>query len=107
MAKKSFKSVQKAVQGFSELGVHDLENNLTDIIFPKCHVKIRETYSMGNGKIVDNPNEAAELYLQREFIEISNCQSVLHSPIFVPDIFIFNSVKEEVKLVKFNSIQFI
>ncbi len=57
----------------------------------------QERYSMGNGKEVTDPNEATDLFLRREFPEIANCEKVPHIPVFVPDIFIFNSVKPEVR----------
>ena len=79
-----------------ELGIHSLENNLKEIVFPKCQGKIRTTYSMGNGKIVTDANNATKLYIEREFPEISSCYNKPHSPIFVPDAFIFNSVKPKV-----------
>jgi len=79
-----------------ELGIHELENSLTEIRFPKCQGKIKNTYFMGNGSEVNDANAAAGLFLKREFAEIANSNNVPHPPVFVPDTFIFKSVKKEV-----------
>jgi hypothetical protein len=87
-----------------QLGIHDLDNSLTEIEFPKWQGKMKNTYSMGNGIEVKSAKKAADLFLCREFPEIANCNVKPHDPIFVPDIFIFNAVKTEVRpLNSFNS----
>ena len=79
-----------------DLGIHDLENSLTEIEFPKRQGKIRKTYLMGNGNKVDNATEAADLFIRRECPQIANCTDEPHRPVFVPDTFLFNSLKPEV-----------
>ncbi len=81
-----------------ELGIHDLENSLTQIGFPPKTLKSQTTYSMGNGKEVSNANEAAELFLQREFNQVVNCKKEPHPPLFVPDTFIFHQLKSKVTI---------
>ena len=71
-----------------ELGIHDLENSLTEIKFPPINPKKKERYSMGNGYIVNSADKAADLFLQREFSFVANCKNEPHPPVFVPDIFI-------------------
>ncbi len=79
-----------------QLGIHDLENSLTKIGFPTKNSKNKATYSTGNGKDVDNADEAAELFLEREFSQVVKCKKTPHAPIFVPDTFIFNQLKSKV-----------
>jgi len=84
-----------------QLGFQDLENSLTEIVFPKRKKKKKiEQYSMGNGHIAKSAGEAIDLFLQREFSTIANCHEKPHPPVFVPDIFISklkSKVKNEVK----------
>ncbi len=80
-----------------ELGSHDLENTLTEIEFPPNKGKNGKLYSMGNGSAVNSADEAADLFLQREFNAIANCHKTLHPPVFVPDIFI-SKLKCKVKI---------
>ncbi len=80
-----------------ELGIHDLENSLTEIVFPPNQGKNRERYWMGNGFVVTSADEAADRFLQREFNAIANCRKTPHPPVFVPDIFI-SKLKSKVKI---------
>jgi len=77
-----------------ELGIYDLDNSLTEIQFPPINHKKKERYSMGNGCIVNSADEAADLFLKREFSFVNKHKEKPHPPIFVPDIFISKLVNK-------------
>ncbi len=81
-----------------ELGIYDLENSLTEIQFPPINHKKKERYSMGNGCIVNSADEAADLFLKREFSFVNDYKEKPHPPTFVPDIFI-SKLKSMVKIL--------
>jgi len=81
-----------------ELGFYDLENCVTEIVFPRRKKKKKiEQYSMGNGHIAKSAGEAIDIFLRREFSTIANCHKKSHPPVFVPDIFI-SKLKSKVKM---------
>ena len=64
-----------------------------------CHLQPGETfvYNLGNGYRTNNPEEATQKFLEREFPELLNCQSAKHDVLFVPDTFIYGEVAKKVR----------
>ncbi len=84
-----------------DLGIHDLENELKEIRYPELNRKWKGNYLMGCGREVQNPNDATDLFLKREFKAIADCEDLPHPPVFVPDIFVFKYLNGKVRNIFF------
>ncbi len=84
----------------SELGSFTLENTVNQVRFPERErgKKSRLKYMLGKGISTDDPSEAADHFLDREFPQLR--QEDPHSPLFVPDTFIYKHFPEKVTKVK-------
>ena len=82
----------------SELGSFTLENTVDQVRFPeKPNGKdSRLRYLLGKGISTEDPSEAADHFLDREFPELR--QEDPHPPLFVPDTFIYKPFKKETRV---------
>ena len=82
------------------LGVFDIENKVKEFKFPcgrqqKKRKQYLGKYLLGNGNNTSDPSKAADLFLEREYPEVKNCNEEPHAPIFVPDTFFHTSVGKQ------------
>jgi hypothetical protein len=80
----------------SELGSFALENSVNQVRFPerKNGKKSRLKYMLGKGISMDDPSQAADHFLDREFPQL--LQEDPHPPLFVPDTFIYKHFSKKV-----------
>ncbi len=87
----------------SELGSFFLENTVNQVRFPEKRngKDSRLRYLLGKGISTEDPSEAADHFLDREFPEL--LQEDPHLPLFVPDTFIYKHFPEkETRVIKSN-----
>jgi len=84
----------------TELGSFTLENTVNQVRFLERErgKKSRLKYMLGKGISTDDPSQAADHFLEREFPQLHKEDP--HPPLFVPDTFIYKHFPEKVTSVK-------
>ena len=77
----------------ANLGVENLRADDKKYKFPPSNGK-RRKYLLGRGIETEDPEDAINTFLQREYPEIKKCAKIPHGPVFVPDTFFYKSVKK-------------
>ncbi len=101
----------------SYVGLKSLANDQQSLEYPIIQRKRREKhenneikfmYNLGNDFHTNNPDEASEHFLRREFPEILESTTNSHDVIFVPDNFIYQSgIVKKVKQHRLENINII
>ena len=60
-----------------------------------CHLQPKR-FNLGNDYRTDNPEEATQQFLKKNFPKLLECKSAEHDVLFVPDTFIYGRLTEKV-----------
>ena len=58
-------------------------------------------YHLGQTKVTDNPEDASNLFLEREYPQLLKCKTVPHEAFLIPDSFVYGGIATKVILFLF------